>query len=650
MIKIVSNQSVIYSEYEVINPTKALELLENLDEISLDSETEGFDPFTCNIVCLQLGNSELQLVIDNTVDLKMFKHVLETKLLIIANAQFDLRFLYYLSIFPKHVWDTQLAEMILTTGLGNEEDKRDLHKYDLKHLAERKVSLQHLANKYCKVSLDKEIRGFINREGLSTRVIQYAADDIKYLGTIKSEQIKALEIFINTYNSSWRLVELEMNAVIVFSRMLFNGFNIDKNKYNEEVLNVVSKEELKLIKTLDSYLVEIPSFFVKNATAKRAKKIPIVFTRDLYTNEVISNVNWGSPDQKLGILKALNVPVTSTGAKVLTKYSFAHPIINTLLQYNKFKKLNESFGENFLKNINKVTKRLHPSIWQILSTGRISMSEPNLAQIPSKGELGKVIRSCFIPRNEEYLIVGGDYSGFELRIIAEFSQDPLWVSTFKDGGDLHSILCSETFNIPIKDVKTPFYANPDITYRDVQKTINFGLAYGMSKYKLADTIQVSVKEADSIIKRFFSKVPKVALFLNNLGKIGKTRGYIKTAPPFGRVRLFPKWQALQQLGNIDESFRWLGEIERASMNSPIQGTNGDIIKLALIKAQEEIDINNWNVNLLLTVYDEIQSEAHISVAESWRDKLQEVMILAAEEVIKTVPIVVDVKINKHWSK
>lgn len=237
----------------------------------------------------------------------------------------------------------------------------------------------------------------------------------------------------------------------------------------------------------------------------------------------------------------------------------------------------------------------------------------------------------------------------ELRIIAEFSQDPLWIKAFTEGGDLHSILCSETFDIPIEDVKKPFYANPDITYRDVQKTIDFGLAYGMSKFKLANTILVSVDEADIIINKFFSKVPKVQQFLENLGNLAKNRGFIKTAPPYSRVRRFPKWEYMQQNFTTQKD-KWLGEIERAGKNTPIQGCNGDILKLAIINMQNEIDDNNWDVNILLTVYDEIQTEVNRNIAELWLKKQEEIMVNAAKTIIKTIPVVCDCKISEYWQK
>jgi DNA polymerase-1 len=285
---------------------------------------------------------------------------------------------------------------------------------------------------------------------------------------------------------------------------------------------------------------------------------------------------------------------------------------------------------------------VHYNVWQILSTGRISVSEPNLNQIPSKGDLGKQIRNCFVAK-EGYKIVGGDFSGMELRIIAEFSKDPLWINAFNDGQDLHSVLCAATFDIPITDVKqeTPF--KKGVSYRDIQKTINFGLAYGMSKFKLADTMQIPVGEADKIIKKFFKVVPNVERFLNSLGELAKARGYIKTGQPYGRVRWFDGYDDKQ-------NFVRQGEIERAGKNTPIQGTNGDIIKSALIKVQRFIDSRSLPINILLSVYDEIQTECPEDLAEWWKTELDRLMVESAQEVIKSIPIVVDCKIANYWDK
>jgi hypothetical protein len=208
---------------------------------------------------------------------------------------------------------------------------------------------------------------------------------------------------------------------------------------------------------------------------------------------------------------------------------------------------------------------------------------------------------------------------------------------------IFAVLCAATFDIPITDVKkeTPFKAG--VTYRDVQKTINFGLAYGMSKFKLADTMQIPVDEADRIIKKFFKIVPKVEQFLNGCGELGKQRGYIRTPKPFRRVRWFEGWQD-------KGDFKKQGEIERAAKNTPIQGCNADVVKLALIKVQNYIDLHNYPAYIILSVYDEIQTECLEEKAEEWKEILNQLMLEAAETVIKSVPFVVDCKISDYWEK
>jgi len=265
----------------------------------------------------------------------------------------------------------------------------------------------------------------------------------------------------------------------------------------------------------------------------------------------------------------------------------------------------------------------------------------NLQQIPAHSELGQVIKSCFVAK-DGYKFVSADFSGFELRIIAEYSQDPTWVNVFKNKEDLHSVLCSMTFNIPIEDVKKPFPSKPDISYRFLQKTINFMLAYGGSKYKLADVAQIDIKQADNIIKMYFSKIPLVEKFLNMISSTAVKYGYIRTDPYFKRVRWFPK---------LDKNnFKSIGEVERAAKNTPPQGTNGSVTKLALCMLQDIIDMNNYDVKILLTIHDEILTECIESFAKEWKIILEKTMIQAAEVIIKTVPVAVEGVISDYWTK
>ena len=611
---VTTNQELFKSDtYTIISKEEAYNKIAECGVIELDTETTGFDPHTCNLLTQQFGTENDQFVIDNkTIDPMYFKPILESnRLFILQNAKFDLRFFLKLGINIRNVYDTFLVECILTTGL---ED--------------RKLGLDALAMKYCGAVLDKSIRGGIHREGLTTRVVKYCADDVTYLKQIMDKQMEQ----VRKYNLE-NVVRLENQVTRVFARMEYTGISINKIKWLE-IAEITGKGTLEIEGKLDSIL---------KAEPKLNKYIPKYVQTSLFEYETRElGINWGSPLQKLNILKDLGFDTDSTGDRFLQTNKDKHPLVKELINYNRYSKLESAFGKEFLKFVNRNTGRIHYDVWQILSTGRISVSEPNLNQIPSKGELGKQIRNCFIPQ-QGYKIVGGDYSGMELRIIAEFSKDPLWVNAFNDGQDLHSVLCAATFDIPITDVKqeTPF--KKGVAYRDIQKTINFGLAYGMSKFKLADTMQIPVGEADKIIKKFFKVVPDVEKFLNGLGELAKARGYIKSGQPYGRIRWFAGY-------DNKENFIRQGEIERAGKNTPIQGTNGDIIKSALVKVQRFIDARALPINILLSVYDEIQTECPEDLSEWWKLELDKLMVESAQEVIKSVPIVVDCKIADYWDK
>lgn len=624
MIYFIGEKDLIENDiYKHSTVEECLNYFKDISIIQLDTETTGFDPHTCKLLTIQLGTFDRQYVIDVTsVSIKLFKELLESKekLFLLQNAKFDLRFFRHVGIILNNIYDTFLAELILTTGIDSEE---------------RGLALDDLVLKYCGVQLDKSIRAKIHIEGLTTRVIKYAADDVKYLEKVRDKQLPQIQEY-----GLEKVLWLENEVIKVFAKMEYDGVYIDKDKWLEVAKK--SEENVKICHDeLDNLVMNEP---------KLSKFVPATIQGNLFGfEERLLDINWSSNAQKLKIVKSLGINIDSVGDRDLQKNKYKHPIIPKMIEYTKNAKLATAFGKKFLKFVNKQTNRVHCTIWPILNTGRISVSDPNLNQIPSKGELGKEIRSCFIPK-PGCKIVGGDFSGMELRIIAEFSQDPIWIKAFNDNEDLHSVLCAATFDIDIKDVKkeTPFKAG--ITYRDIQKTVSFGLAYGMSKFKLADTMQIEVSKADEIIKKFFSIVPKVQEFLDGLGNLGKKRGYIKTSQPFGRIRWFGEHKKALENKDNPNSFKIMGEIERASKNTPIQGTNGDIIKLALIRTQEEIDKNNWPVTILLAVYDEIQTECRSDLADKWKLKLDEIMVNAAKEVIKTVPVVVDCKISDCWQK
>jgi DNA polymerase-1 len=451
MIKFIGESREWSDDIPLSTIGECLDFLETLDFISCDSETEGFDPHTCGLLLLQVGNKETQYVIDcKVVDITPLKNVLETKKILFHNAKFDFRFLYHKGIDVKNIYDTFLGEIILHTGY-NTSDKTKPFYID--------SSLKAVVKKYCNYDLDKTIRGKIHK-GLTKEVIIYAAEDVEFLEDVMNKQLIEIE--------KWdleRVVKLENEVTRVFALMEYNGISFDKVKINEVIdeLEIINKD---LINKLDDIVIS-------ESNTKLLLKKYLSIQLDMFQDTRETIINWSSPAQKTEILNMLGIKVDGVADKVLQENKKKHSIIPLFIEYSKYAKLRSSFGSKLLTFINPITNRVHANTWQILQTARISQSDPNLLQIPSHSTLGRKIKSCFIA-SEGYKLVSSDLSGAELRLIAEYSGDPLWVKTFIDDDDLHSILCCETFGIPIEDVKKPFPPKPDISYRFLQKTINFG--------------------------------------------------------------------------------------------------------------------------------------------------------------------------------
>lgn len=626
MTYFITNQTRIdlHEDITLCNLDFLLDYFKDETEVQVDTETEGFFNHSNKIICLQLGDFENQFVIDFPTLSKLEVSIISDKILansnivkIFHNAKFDIQFLWFHGMNICNVYDTMLAECILNAGKETEDGF-----YGLKSTCLR----------YCNYELDKEIRGIIHREGLSTRVIFYAAEDVKYLSKIKEVQhskLIELELAKKDCQDIHTILGLENNAVLAFAEMEYNGMRLDTKKW-EQVRLLVIKEREEILTKLNEEVINNP----------KLKQYWFVY-QDLFTSaENRVNINWNSPAQKLELLNKIG-KFESTKQQELEKHKRDNKIVDLLIKYNKMNKLLTAFADKLAKHINPVTKRIHTNFWQILDTGRVSCSEPNLQQIPSRTEIGGKMRECFIVE-EGNKMVGGDFSGCELRVIAEYSQDPIWLEAFKNDEDLHSKLCALTFGIDIADVKKPSHFKPDLKYRDIQKTINFGLAYGMSKFKLADTIEIEVEQAGQIIDKFFKAVPKVKQFLDMLGRTAVQKGRIKSPPPYRRIRWFDDYKSQDK--------KILGSIERQGKNMPIQACNADLTKLALIQLYREIHNNNLPVRLIHTVHDEIQCEVREDFAEQWVITMNNLMEESGKVVVQSIPMKVDCKISGCWSK
>ncbi len=345
--------------------------------------------------------------------------------------------------------------------------------------------------------------------------------------------------------------------------------------------------------------------------------------------------NINSPKQLGEILfDKLSLPVIkktktgySTDAEVLDKLKDQHPIINKILRYRQIVKLKSTYIDGLLNLINKDTKRIHSSFNQtVTSTGRISSTEPNLQNIPIKTDDGRKIRKAFVAK-EDYFLVDADYSQIELRVLAHISKDPKLIEAFVNDEDIHRKTASEVFNVP-KDEVTPLM-------RSNAKAVNFGIIYGISDYGLARDLNITRKEAKEYIDNYLKNYKMVKEYMENIVKEGKENGYVETI--LHRRRYIPELKAK------NHNIRSFGE--RVAMNTPIQGSAADIIKMAMVKVYQELRKRKLKSRLILQIHDELIIETHKDEVDEVKELLKNIMEKAIE---LDVPLLVDLEVGASW--
>lgn len=309
----------------------------------------------------------------------------------------------------------------------------------------------------------------------------------------------------------------------------------------------------------------------------------------------------------------------STSAEVLDKLAPDHPIVADVLEYRQLSKLKSTYADGLINFIEQDGK-IHTTFNQtITATGRLSSTDPNLQNIPIRIELGKLIRKVFLPE-EGHLFVDSDYSQIELRVLAHLSDDEKLIEAFKNGQDIHRSTASLVFDTPFDEVT-------DIQRRNA-KAVNFGIVYGISAFGLANDLNIGRKEAQAYIDSYFEKYPKIKAFLDKTVSEAKEKGYIKTM--FGRIRPIP------ELSSSNFMQRQFGE--RVAMNSPIQGTAADIIKIAMIRVHDRLLKENLKSKLILQVHDEL-------LIETAEDEKEYVIELLEEEMHKAADLKVSMEVG-----
>ena len=408
----------------------------------------------------------------------------------------------------------------------------------------------------------------------------------------KLEEINAVDLFNN----------IDMPTVTVLANMQWNGMYADLeelNKFGKQL-----KEQLE-IKTKMIYEMAGEEFNI-NSTKQLGE---ILFEK-----------------MKLPVVKKTKSGY-STDVDVLEKLKSEDPIISEILDYRQLMKLNSTYVEGLKPYINPKTKRIHSFFHQtITATGRISSTEPNLQNIPTRFELGKQVRKIFKPEPGK-VYIDADYSQIELRVLAHMSEDTHMVQAFKDGEDIHRQAASKVFKTPMEEVTKEQRSNA--------KAVNFGIVYGISDFGLGEQLGISRKIAKQYIEEYLQEYAGIKNFMDDMKEKAKKTGYVETL--FNRRRYIP------ELKSNNYMVRQFGE--RAAMNTPIQGTAADIMKIAMINVYKKLIEENFEAKIVLQVHDEMMIEAPLAEAE----KVKEIVKTEMESAIKlNVPLIAEVSEAENW--
>ncbi|MGB2696588.1 MAG: DNA polymerase I [Candidatus Zixiibacteriota bacterium] len=595
--------------YKVVRNQKEFsELLEKLKrkgEFCLDTETTSLSPIDAELVGVsfsykkgeafylpvghhdkQCKNLKLDLVIEGLKDLLEDEKIKK----IGQNLKFDLEVLSQYGIDLKGIsFDTMIASYVSNPS----EYQHNLDYMALKFLDHRMIPITDL------IGSGKKQKSFTEVPLMDATV--YSCEDADFtlrLKEIFQPRLKELKLEKLFY-------EVEIPLIGVLAEMELNGVCIDVD-YLKEMSDSMQGELEKLEK-------EIFSLAGKEFNVNSSQQLSRVLFEDLKL----------PPVKKTEKKTAL-----STDWEVLETLSKIHPLPRILLDYRQLSKLKSTYVDALPALVSPKTKRIHTSFNQtVTATGRLSSSDPNLQNIPIRTEMGKKIRKAFIPTTDDFIILSSDYSQIEPRILAHFSEDETLTNSFLKGEDIHRRTASEVFGVPLSEVTDE--------QRRLAKTTNFSIMYGVSAYGLSQSTDMTPQEAAAFIEVYFKRYPKVKEYLDSSIEQAKELGYAVTL--LGRRRYIPE---------INSSNRQKREFaERVAINTPIQGTAADLIKVAMIEIAKEFKMKKVKSKMILQVHDELVFEVH-------RDELDWVKEMVKDKMENTiklkVPVKVDMKIGTNW--
>ncbi len=577
--------------YRLITQAEELDRLRSrlLSEpvLGIDTETTSLDPYQGQIRLLQIATPAEVFVLDlfalGPHALEALRPVLEGEqtVKVLHNAKFDAKMLrHHAGIELRRLFDTMLASQLIAAG-----DMTERH------------GLADVAARYLHERVEKAPQVSDWSGELSGTQLEYAARDVEILLPLRQaliQKLKELQLIA--------AAKLEFECVLPTAAMELSGMPFDAEKWHA-LVQKWEEQRQELERALQNELA------------------PAVAQPDLFGH---AEVNVNSPHQVLAWLRRLGLPVSGTSELDLAPYR-DRPPVRLLLEYRSVQKLLSTFGRRFLHHRHPVTGRLHGDFHQIgTPTGRYSCSDPNIQQVPNVPE----IRQCFAAPAGRKLIVA-DYSQIELRILAEFSQDPRMLEAFLKGVDLHRMTASLMFKIAPEEV-TP-------EQRAMAKTINFGLMYGMGPAALAARLETSLSEAEHLMAIYFEIYRKVAEWLRAAGDTAVSVGHSRSrSGRLWRFRFDPKDR------------EQIAAVQRLGKNFPIQGTGADILKRAMRLVYEAL--RPYDAQIVNSIHDEIVVEAAAEQAPEVAELVSECMRAAGREFIKTIPIEVSAAVSDVWMK
>lgn len=638
--------------YKIISVKESLEILEPLQIVGLDTETSGLDCWTKELLSVQLGCRDFQVVIDcKTIDILQYKEYLESDRLFIGwNLKFDLKFLYRKFIIPKNVYDGYLAEKMQWVGYPS-----GMHS----------LSLKSAGYEYLGIELDKSVRGKIIYQGLNTETIIYSANDVAYLEDIRNKQLERLK-----EKDLLTALEYENKFVRVLAYIEYCGVKLDIERWKKKMDSdqKILNEKLKI---LNKWVEE---HYPNNEQFCKIDLQGDLFREEAFDTDPKCIINWNSPQQVIPLLEAegldLLVKDKETGrmkksvdAKVIKPQKDKSDIVQPYTEFSEAQKVVSTYGEEFIKQINPISGRLHTQYNQIgadtyrVTSGGVDKTNKtkyiNFLNLPADAET----RACFVAEDGNSWI-SIDYAGQESALLASIANDELMLKELNEGsGDIHSLVASLVFkdeigDTPLKDIKKKFH-----NLRQIAKGYEFLVAYGGDANTIQQNYGKSKEEAEQIYNSYMNGLKGVQKYQQFCRKDVMDKGYILLNPLTKHkayIYDYDKlidiknefstefWDKYRELKASDPSHPIVEEVryffkrksasEKQSINYRIQATGAFCLRVSLINFFNWIIENNlFNiVKISIIPYDEINCEAPKEIAEEVTSKLYYYMVKAGK--------------------